>query len=166
MPDIVMRQAGVWLRVSRDGWLEVIGDGEEWEGTFTKETTMNANDRNSTDNLRNLISNLSTAPKDSTTVVDTSTLVELAGEVLSSRADPPAIRAEVSSDLLYAAYNDAFNHMFRDDHTMTAASTAVGMVKTIGGQEFQVFVKVCRFDAELLKRDPDSGGLLCKATKP
>lgn len=61
-----------------------------------------------------------------------------------------------------------------DDPAMTAASTDAGFVRVKhaddgkGGmghtETFQVFVKVCRYDEDLLAADPDSGGLLCEST--
>jgi hypothetical protein len=53
------------------------------------------------------------------------------------------------------------------DEAMTAASTSAGFIIPNGqkrGQRLgvQVFVKVCRYSEELLKRRPCTGGLLCE----
>ena len=66
---------------------------------------------------------------------------------------------------LERAMDEATRRMFLDGD-MIAASESAGFLKTIGGQQFQVFVKVCRYSDELLASDPDSGGLLCEATPP
>jgi hypothetical protein len=71
-----------------------------------------------------------------------------------------------TGNALLRAYSKAAQNLQRDE-AMTASATSAGFIIPNGqkrGQRtgFQVFVKVCRYSEELLKRKPDTGGLLCE----
>ncbi len=65
---------------------------------------------------------------------------------------------------LLRAYSKALKTLQRDE-AMTASTISAGFIIPNGQKRgkrkgFQVFVKVCCYSEELLKRKPDSGGLL------
>jgi len=66
---------------------------------------------------------------------------------------------EVSSSGFKAAYKLALTRCWREENRM-ASEVSVGFVTDVTGAEYQVSVKVCRFSAKLLKKQPLSGGLL------
>lgn len=71
---------------------------------------------------------------------------------------------EVTTESLIKAYNSAIRGMDRDAG-MTAKSVSAGFAIPAGQKRgkrrgYQVFVKVARFDEELLKSDPVTGGLI------
>jgi hypothetical protein len=71
-------------------------------------------------------------------------------------------RSITSTDLEFA-YHKACQAV-RSKARPLASMQDAGMVTVPGIGECQVFVKVCRFDAKLLKDEPLTGGLLCEAT--
>jgi hypothetical protein len=67
---------------------------------------------------------------------------------------------------LLRAYSKAVKNLQRDEE-MLASATSAGFIIPNGQKRghragFQVFVKVCRYGEELLKRKPITGGLLCE----
>lgn len=65
---------------------------------------------------------------------------------------------------LSRAFKRAFNNLNNDDR-MTASASSAGFIIPDGQKRgkrtgFQVFVKVCRYSEELLKSNPETGGLL------
>jgi hypothetical protein len=71
-----------------------------------------------------------------------------------------------TGNALLRAYNKATKNLKNDD-AMTASLVSAGFIIPNGQKRgcrkgFQVFVKVCRYSEELLKRKPITGGLLCE----
>lgn len=71
-----------------------------------------------------------------------------------------------TGNALLRAYSKAVRNLQRDE-AMTASATSAGFIIPNGqkrGQRtgFQVFVKVCRYSEELLKRKNSTGGLVCE----
>jgi hypothetical protein len=64
------------------------------------------------------------------------------------------------------AYDKSAKRLAKDD-VITSAMTSAGFIIPNGQKRgkrtgYQVFVKVCRYSEELLKRKPITGGLLCE----
>jgi hypothetical protein len=72
---------------------------------------------------------------------------------------------KLTNKSLTTAVNKAFRRMKKDE--LAAAMTSAGFVYFPGSKRgkrhgVQVFVKVCRYSDELLKKVPLSGGLFCE----
>lgn len=71
-----------------------------------------------------------------------------------------------TGDAVLKAYDRAVKNIDRDED-MSSCAVSAGFIFP-GGQPrgkregYQVFVKVCRFSEELLKREPETGGMLLK----
>lgn len=59
------------------------------------------------------------------------------------------------------AFRKACTALRRKDRPLASMQDA-GFTTVRGVGECQVFVKVARFDAKLLKAEPETGGLLCE----
>lgn len=65
-----------------------------------------------------------------------------------------------SGNALLRAYARAVKKL-QDDPDMVACATSAGFIIPDGEQDgFQVFVKVAKYSKALLKKSPDTGGLL------
>ena len=76
--------------------------------------------------------------------------------------DENAYASNINGYQVGVAYKEALKRI--DDHNADSAMVSVGCVIKAGQPEgkqkgFQVFVAIYRYDEELLKKDPDSGGL-------
>ena len=69
----------------------------------------------------------------------------------------------ISLSDLESAFQSACLAMRRKDRPVASMHNA-GMVTLRDVGPCEVFVKVCRFDPELLKAEPETGGLLCERT--
>lgn len=71
-----------------------------------------------------------------------------------------------TGNALLRAYSKAVKNLQRDGK-ITASATSAGFIIPDGQKRgkrigFQVFVNVCRFSDDLLRRKPYTGGLLCE----
>jgi hypothetical protein len=72
---------------------------------------------------------------------------------------------QATGNALLRAYSKAAKNLKRDA-TITSTETSAGFIIPIDQKRghrtgYQVFVKMCRYSEELLKRKPITGGLLC-----
>jgi len=74
-----------------------------------------------------------------------------------------------TGNALLRAYSKAAKKLQRDE-ALTACAVSAGIIIPNGQKRgsrngFQVFVKVCRYSEQLLKKKPTTGGLLCESEK-
>lgn len=68
---------------------------------------------------------------------------------------------------LLKAYSKTVKRI-ENDKSMLASQVSAGFIFSPGQKKghkigYQVFVKVCRYNDELLAKEPDSGGLVCES---